>query len=90
MGDNKPHVFHSPKQVYLTHLHQMCVITCGQEVHRQEMHLDICLPLIGCRQEIHQAVCLPLIVPPFGTIIRANNLLLDRPSALEPNLLLLL
>lgn len=47
MGDNEPHVFHSPKQVPLTHLHQMCLVTCEQEVHRQEVLQDVCLPLIG-------------------------------------------
>lgn len=44
MEDNRPHVFHSPKQVCLTHLLWMCLITRGQEVHRQEIHQEVCLP----------------------------------------------
>lgn len=28
--------FHSAKQVYLTRLHQACLITCGREVRRLE------------------------------------------------------
>ena len=63
MEDNRPHVFHSPKQVCLTHLHWMCLITRGQEVHRQEIHQDVHLPLIGCRLEVHQDVCLHVIGP---------------------------
>lgn len=46
MGDNKTH-FHSPKQVCMTQLHQMCLITCRCEVHRQEVCQDIYLILIG-------------------------------------------
>lgn len=43
------------------HVPQMCLITCGQE-----MHLDVPLPLIGRRQEVHRQKvhedeCLPLI-----------------------------
>ena len=50
MGDNKPRGFHSPKQVYLTQLRWMCLITCGQEVHRLKvvrMYACPWLDLIG-------------------------------------------
>lgn len=47
--------FCSPKQVYLTQLHQMCWITCKWEVHRQEIRHDVHLPLVGHRWEVPQA-----------------------------------
>ena len=67
MGDKKPDVFHASKQVHLTHLYQMCLITCGQEVHRQELCQDVMsgytLALTGYRLGIWQDVCLPLMGP---------------------------
>lgn len=47
MGDNKTQVFHSSKHVCLTHVHLKCLTTGGQEVHRQETHQNVHLPLIG-------------------------------------------
>lgn len=70
MGDNKWLVFHSPKQDGLTHLHRMCLIACGLEVHRQKICQDVHLPRIGCRLEVHRDVCLPLI----GTDGKCNDL----------------
>lgn len=52
--------FHSPKQVPVTHLHQICLITCGWKLHRQEICQDTSLPLMGCRLEVHENTCLPL------------------------------
>lgn len=46
MGDNKPHVIPLPKQVCMTHLHWICLITEGRR-NRQEIHQDVLLPLIG-------------------------------------------
>ena len=34
-------VFHSPKSVCLTPLHGMNLITCGWEVHRQDIHQNV-------------------------------------------------
>lgn len=66
VGDNKPQVFSSPKQLCLTYLPQMCLVTCRWEVCRQEIHQDVCLPPDGWRwkarrQEVCQDICLPLI-----------------------------
>lgn len=41
------HVFHSPKQVCLTQLYQMCLTICGWEAHGQEISQDVYWPLIG-------------------------------------------
>lgn len=56
MGDNKPRVFHSPQQVCLTLLHQVCLVTRGQEGHRpgecQDVHLliwDVLLCAVNMR-----------------------------------------
>ena len=61
-------MFSFRKQICLTQLPQMYLIKCRWGVSGQEIHQDVCLPLIGCRQEIcRQEVCqniyLPLIEP---------------------------
>lgn len=50
-----------PNQACLTNLHQYYLITCGWEVHRQEMDEDSGVCLNGCRLEAHRNVHLPLI-----------------------------
>ena len=37
MGDSKLYAFYSPNQASLSHLHQMYLITYGQEIHGQEI-----------------------------------------------------
>lgn len=34
-------------------LHRMCLITCGWEKHRREVHQEVCLPPVGHSQEVH-------------------------------------
>lgn len=61
--DNKPR-FRSPKQVCLSQLYQMCLLLCRWEVSGQEMHQDVCLPLVGGRrEEVCQDTDLPQIEP---------------------------
>lgn len=52
---------HFPNQTCLTNLHQYYLITCGWEVHGQEMDQDSGVCLNGCRLEAHRNVHLSLI-----------------------------
>lgn len=61
------------KAIVLGDNKRMCLITCGQQICRQEICQDVCLPLIGSRQkvlrqEVCQDICLPL-TRPDGNIV---------------------
>lgn len=50
--------FHSPKQIYLAPLQGMCLILCGQKVHRQII-CRVCLPRLDLmRNAMNCGVCL--------------------------------
>ena len=68
MGDNKQLALLLQTSLFdWTALHGMCLITCGQNVHGQEVCQDIYLPLVGCRWEVYKPeVCQDIYLPLIG------------------------